>query len=388
MSYPKRLPRRSDDRTGRGRYWLIALVWIAAPLGGAAVIFLAINSGGFRGAGLTIMYALLPLPILWLAYWWLDRYGPQPLRYKFAAFLWGGVVATTVSLALQLGISKFTDISERSLGIWIAPVTEEPAKCLFLVLIFCRARKVIDGVLDALFYAGLVAIGFALLENVGYYSLSYLGLPGTDMHGASGVASLFVVRGVFSPLAHPLFTSIFAIALGLAITQRFMIVRVFVLLLGVAGSMTLHHLWNASLSRPTLRMFVVVYLSLGVLLLALVIFAAMVRGRQVRALEKSLSYMALRGWIDPAEVAWLTHFRQRKKAIKFARAHGGRKAAKALEQYQKIATDAAVLHHYLMQGRRKTNGVARTHQMLDRMHSIRSLFVLPPPLPASGTFVY
>src|SRR5699024_9058297 len=120
----------------------------------------------------------------------------------------------------------------------------------------------------------------------------------------------------------------------------------------------------------------------------LAIFAIIVRSRQVRVLEKSLSYIALRGWIDQNDVRWLTHFDQRKIARKYAKAHGGRTAARAMKRYQQIATDVAFLHHELMIGRPKAAGVARTHQMLDRMHQIRPSLVFPPTMHEVGTIVY
>lgn len=396
MKSTARLPRRSDDRTQRGRGVLIALVWVAAIIGVIGVILLVAASSRRTESDqslsyafvLPLLFAFLPLPVLWLAYWWLDRYEPEPLRYKFAAFVWGAVIATSLALVIQLAVSRLTDVSDQTLASWIAPVTEEPAKCLFLVLTFVRSRKVIDGFLDGLIYAGLVGIGFALLENVGYYALSYAGAPGVSIEGTSAVTATFVVRGIFSPLAHPLFTSAFGIAIGLAIAQRSRIVGVLLGIVGLAASIGLHHLWNASLSQQNPALFAVVYLGLGILIVILAIFAIIVRSRQVRVLEKSLSYIALRGWIDGSEVAWLTHFDQRKVAVKFARRHGGLKAARAMERYQQISADMAFLHHDLMIGRAKINGVVRTHRMLDRLHRIRPMIVFPPPLHEVGTNVY
>src|SRR5699024_12800072 len=85
-----------------------------------------------------------------------------------------------------------------------------------------------------------------------------------------------------------LFTSAFGIAIGLAITQRSWIVRILLGLVGLAASIGLHHLWNASLSQANLALFAIVYLCLGILIVILVVFAVIVRSRQVRVLEKSL----------------------------------------------------------------------------------------------------
>ena len=182
---------------------------------------------------------------------------------------------------------------------FVAPATEEPAKCIFLLLTFLRARRVIDGFLDGLVYAGLVGIGFAFIENIGYYAASYLGSPDIKIAGAEGVTTTFIVRGVFSPFAHPLFTSAFGIAIGIALAVRSRTAKAIILTLGLAVSIGLHGLWNGSLSFGGGTGFVLVYLALGVVLLAVGILAIVVRMRQVRILEQSLT-LRRRSWVDPS----------------------------------------------------------------------------------------
>ena len=50
----------------------------------------------------------------------------------------------------------------------VAPITEEGAKGLFILLLLWFRRRVIDGVLDGIVYAGLVGVGFAFTENILY----------------------------------------------------------------------------------------------------------------------------------------------------------------------------------------------------------------------------
>src|SRR5215207_6744858 len=195
---PAALPRYRDPIRQRGRKALIVLFWLIAIAGVVGGILISLNAGDASGAGLSILYAVIPLPLVWLAYWWLDRYEPEPRRYKFAAFVWGGVVAVAIALALQIWIQSAFDVSDDTMASVVAPVTEEPAKCLFLLLTFLRARRVIDGFLDGLIFAGLVGIGFAFVENIGYYAASYLGSPDVKIDGPAGVTTTFIVRGVFS----------------------------------------------------------------------------------------------------------------------------------------------------------------------------------------------
>ena len=172
---PARLPRYKDTPRQRGRVPLIVLVILTAIAGLLGGIGISFSAGNPYGAGLSMFYAFIPLPALWLAYWWLDRYEPEPPRYKYAAFVWGGVVAVAIALSLQLAIQKTFHLSDETMASFVAPVTEEPAKCMFLLLTFVRMRRVIDGFIDGLVYAGLVGIGFSFVENIGYYAASYLG---------------------------------------------------------------------------------------------------------------------------------------------------------------------------------------------------------------------
>jgi len=349
-------------------------------LGGIGISF---SAGNPYGAGLSVFYAIFPLPALWLAYWWLDRYEPEPPRYKYAAFIWGSVVAVTIALSLQLAIQSTFHLSDETMASIVAPATEEPAKCLFLLLTFVRMRRVIDGFIDGLVYAGLVGIGFACVENVGYYAASYLGSADMKLAGAAGATATFIVRGVFSPFAHPAFTSAFGIALGLAVgpfARRNFLFRALVVLLGFCVSMGLHGLWNSSLAFGGGQGFVLTYLALGVALLCLAIFAIVVRHRQVRTLERSLLAISSRGWIHPDEIPFLSRFTYRKAARLFARQHYGRVAGKLVRRYQRLATEVAFLHHGVVSGRNIPMGVERTYALLDSMYSLRPYLRFPPAL--------
>lgn len=386
---PTVVPAYRDPVRQRGRTALLVLFILIAVAGAAGVIVISLNAGDAEGAGLSIFYAMIPLPVLWFGFWWLDRYEPEPRRYKFAAFVWGGVVSVAIALAIEVWAQEVWDLSDEATATFIAPLAEEPAKCLFLLLTFVRARRVIDGVLDGLIYAGLVGIGFAFVENIGYYASSYLGSPDIAIAGAEGVTTTFVVRGVFSPLAHPLFTAAFGIALGFAITRKSKVLRVVICVLGLAASIGLHGLWNGSLSYgPDSGLgFVLAYLVMAALLFAIAVFAIVVRVRQVQILERSLSYVAERGWIHPAEIPYLSRFGYRKAARRFAKANYGKDAARTVKQYQRLATEMAFLHDALMSGRSKPYGVERTYALLDAMYALRPGLRLPPALHRSVGYI-
>lgn len=374
------LPTYTEPYRQRGRLLLVIAVGVVAAVGVAGAIFFALSADDATGAGLSITYALIPLPLLWLSYWWLDRYEPEPRRYKIAAFVWGGVVAVAIALALEIWVARQFDLSDELLASVIAPVVEEPAKCLFLVVVFWRARRVIDGMLDGLILAGLVGIGFAFVENIGYYAASYLGSPEIPLAGTQGATTTFIVRGLFSPFAHPLFTSVFGLAVGLAVTRRSHWAKAALWTAGLAGSIALHALWNGSLSYGGGLGFLLVYLVLAALLAALATVAIVVRSRQVRILEQSLSYVAERGWIHPAEIPYLARFAYRTTARKFARREHGKLTGRAVKRYQLLASEMAFLHHRVMSGHAVPHGVERTFALLDAMHDIRPFVRLPPAL--------
>lgn len=372
--------RRREPGYQRGRVLLMVLVVLAAVVGVLAGAAISLSAGEPEGSGLSIIFAMIPLPFLWYVYWWLDRYEPEPRRYKLAAFVWGAVIAVALALGLQIFIQETWDLSEERMATIVAPLTEEPAKCLFLALTFLRSRRVIDNYLDGVIYAGIIGIGFAFVENIGYYAGAYLGSPDLKVAGADGVTTTFVVRGLFSPFAHPLFTAAFGIAIGLAAARRSKAAKWTIGIIGLALSVSLHGVWNGSLSYGDGIGFLYSYLVLGLVLLILATLMIVARLKQLRVLERSLLYVAERGWIHPAEIPYLSRFSYRKAARRYARHNFGRPAAKVIKRYQRLATDMAFLHDAIMSGRSKPHGVERVYAMLDAMYALREQLHFPPAL--------
>ena len=376
---PAALPREDDPFRQRGRKLLVVLVWISALAGAAGAIFLASTSGSVTGASLAVVYALVPLPVALAMYWWLDRVEPEPFRYKAAAFVWGAVIAVAIALPMEIGMSRL-GMSEDWLIAFGAPVAEEFAKGLFVVLTLVRMRRIIDGVLDGLIVSGLVALGFAAMENVGYYAASYLGFDEVPYSGTEMATATFVVRGLFSPFAHPLFASAIGIAVGLSVSRSSRAQRGGLLLLGYVVSVALHALWNGSIVVGGGVGFLLAYVVLACLLLGLGITAVVLRMRQFDVMARALGDMARRGWLHPAEVPWLVRFGRRRQASVFAAGYGPI-AVEAVDRYQRLATEVAFLHDAVMTGRAKPGGPDRTYALLDRMWHLRPFLRFPPALP-------
>jgi RsiW-degrading membrane proteinase PrsW (M82 family) len=353
-------------------------------VGVVGAVVLALTAGDVAGVSLTIVYALIPLPLLWLLFRWLDQYEPEPRRYVWAAFIWGGVVAVALAVGLETFASEVMGLSENQMATFAAPLAEEPAKCLFLALTMLRARKVIDGVLDGILYAGLVGVGFAFVENLLYYSSIY-STSELEIAGAEGTTLTFIVRGLASPFAHPLFTAGFGIALGLTLITRSRLLRVVLLVMGLATSIALHGLWNGSLSYDASGMaFMLVYMALGMALIAVLVTAFILRARESQVLRQSLEHMAYRGWIHPDEVPYLADLGYRKAAQRYAAQNYGKQAAQTVRAYQRLATEAGFAHHALMCQRTRLGGVDRVYALMDHMYALRPALRLPPPIARTG----
>ncbi len=93
-----------------------------------------------------------------------------------------------------------------------APLTEEAAKGLFLLLMMTgRRRNELNSLTDCLVYAGLVGAGFAWLEDI-----LYIG-GGESVSESLATAAL---RLIMAPFAHSLFTTMFGIGVYFALQQR------------------------------------------------------------------------------------------------------------------------------------------------------------------------
>ena len=75
-----------------------------------------------------------------------------------------------------------------------------------------------------------------------------------------GVLAVLILRGVLSPFAHPLFTSMIGIGCGLAAVSRSAPARVLYVLVGYALAVVLHALWNSSATFGGGETFLGVYL--------------------------------------------------------------------------------------------------------------------------------
>jgi RsiW-degrading membrane proteinase PrsW (M82 family) len=325
-----------QPRRQRSKLTVVAMVALGAAL--LLVAILLLLSGDPLPLLISTLAAAVSFPLLVWFFFWLDRWEPEPARYRWAALVWGGSAAVLIGVGAQFVLSAFTR-SEFWLAVVIAPLTEEFAKGLFLVLLVWLRRPQLHGVVDGIVYAGLAGVGFAFTEDVLYYAGALAD------GGPTELAATVIVRGIFSPFAHPLFTSAFGVGIGVAMTARSREAKVLAPLLGYLVAVLLHATWNGSTMVAEGRGFLVAYVVIMLPGLAvLIILAAKARQKEGLLVQRALGDCQRRGWVSAADVALAGSMPARRAARRAARLRGGKPAEHLMETYTNDLTALAFLH--------------------------------------------
>ncbi len=238
--------RATERRQVRRLSASLATVWLL-PIG----LLVLISAGASVGPVPLLVAALLalaPVPLYLSSVLVLDRFEREPPRLLLLAFVWGATGAIAIALfmygaAIGLGAPEFF------VAHLAAPIFEEGAKALVLLVLYARKRHEFDGIVDGIVYASMAGLGFAVTENILYYSDAY-------REGYDTLQAIWIVRGLISPFAHPFFTSATGIGLGVARYARASVVRVAAPAAGFAVSVWLHTVWNASAPAHFLPVYV------------------------------------------------------------------------------------------------------------------------------------
>ena len=174
----------------------------------------------------------------------IDLYEREELRYVIPVFLWGLTVAVVISLffntlfSVVLSAVVDVEVADVLTAVFVAPVVEESAKGLALLIAFAVASIVslrrggieFSGVMDGIVYGSAVAFGFSIVEDVIYY--------------AQYDEQTFIARRILGGFGHAAFTSLTGIGIGLIPWVRSGILKVLLPILGLTGAILLHATFN------------------------------------------------------------------------------------------------------------------------------------------------
>jgi RsiW-degrading membrane proteinase PrsW (M82 family) len=233
---------------------LLVLVAFAAftQLSALASVRSDIASVFLKALTLSGFLAIVPLAVLRF----LDRRERERAWLLAAAFLWGGFIATALSL-------PFNNAFFQSVDAWVAqnpaiarvlgphaaemiaapisaPIVEEIAKALGVLAIFWLARAEFDSMRDGFVYGAAVGVGFNWSEAALYVAQGY---------AESGVAPYGTELGaryaLFGLGGHALFTGMFGLCLGFAVQTNRRLLRALAPIIGIVFAIAAHRLINS-----------------------------------------------------------------------------------------------------------------------------------------------
>ena len=320
-----------------------------------------VESIGLATVGLALVTSALALGIVVPVFLWVDRLESEPARVLWFAFLWGALVATFGAMILnQLGyealVASGLDAAVLT-PVFVAPFTEELLKGLGVAVIFFRMRREFNGITDGIVYAGIVATGFAFVENILYLGRAYAEI------GTPGLVGLFIMRCLVSPFAHPMFTVCIGLAFGYAAHRR-RASSAWVVLLGFAGAFFLHFLWNYS-AVVAAQAYLLIFAAVQIpLFIAFILMLRWSRQRESRLVRDVLTGYGINGWFTPAEVAMLADPGERRRARSWAAGVGGKQAQRAMTAFQDESGELAMVRKHLNSGGPDPEWLQREQRLL------------------------
>ncbi len=287
--------------------------------------------------------------------WWLDRFEKEPPGLLLFAFIWGAVPAVILALIAEvildvpisaLATSSFTyDFLGSAIA---APLIEETAKGLAVLLLFLFIRREFDSPVDGLIYGGMAGFGFAAVENYFYFTSAY------GDGGMGAVFGLAFLRAFLFGLNHAMFTGFTGIGMAMALEAKSFVGRFFYPILGFVVAVGAHAFHNgfatiSSYSSGGGSILLAVLADWGGVIL-LLIFAFLIRKMETKHLQRFLTRPDIAEHIPPSEAALLIS-PPRRRAARFRALLGGDMGRwKKLGRYFQKVSDAAFNDHRARQG--------------------------------------
>jgi RsiW-degrading membrane proteinase PrsW (M82 family) len=338
----------------------IVLAVAGILLGGIALLVVFVYLATFLGTGgllVSLALALVPLAAVLFAVRWIDRWDPEPRPALWFAFLWGAGVSIVTALLFDLGVQlAVLAVSGRAdrgdspgsaflSAVVQAPIVEEAAKGFGILLLFWGLRKHFDGPVDGVVFAATIAAGFAFTENIQYFGVALA------EGGLGSLGLTFVVRGLFSPFAHVMFTACTGFALGIAAGRVGPLGAVGYYLAGLVPATLLHALWNGAFTLFAADSSLIAYYLLVQvpLFLGAIVVVVLIRRHEVRVTVQRLGDYVAAGYFTPAEVAMLATPAGRRQARAWAATQAPAKGA-AMRRFITDATRLAFARNRVING--------------------------------------
>ncbi|MCE7737553.1 MAG: PrsW family intramembrane metalloprotease [Candidatus Heimdallarchaeota archaeon] len=230
-----------------------------------------------------ILLLFLPINFIAIALFW--RYFYRSLTFnKSIKFYTIHVLLGLLSPLLSLTITYFLQVFTHFLFadnllllidfVILIPLVEEISKAYIVHLInkYRQFRSIKDGLIAGL----IVGLVFALVENSIFALSSYLD------KGLGSAITLFTLRGIFTIIGHPLFTSLNGVAIA---TMNFF--KNYNARKDLLKSYLLHAGWNASVLSPSLLGIE----SMGVSIVVLYFFGILIISALTATLIREKSYV-------------------------------------------------------------------------------------------------
>jgi RsiW-degrading membrane proteinase PrsW (M82 family) len=337
-------PKAVLDARGFGRTPVIFLAGLGACCLIALIALVIAVRGGPVPALTGLALALLPVPLVLAGLLFLDRLEPEPRALLAAMFGAGAGVAALIALAGRLlgtGVITVPELGPhagRAVSVTLTAaiggaLVAETMKGGVLLALFRFRRSELDGAHDGVVYAGVTALGFALIANLYAYTQA-------EHAGFGALASAFARRGIVGPLWDPLFSSMIGIGLAYA-AMRQGSRGYWAIAVGWVAAVGLDALWNDSVAAGPLRLVIVDL----ILVAALAVVGGMViadRRRIIRLISEFLPGYADSGALHNADVEMLASMYWRRLARQWARLHCGLLGLRAMAEYQLAATELAL----------------------------------------------
>lgn len=292
------------------------------------------------GLFVSIIVGLIPAAVYgWFVYW-LDRHEKEPWWLLALVFLWGAVPAFIMAFVAQLILDIPTTwlladnslASELAGGALWAPITEEIAKGLGLILVLVLARREMDSILDGIVYGAMAGLGFAFTENILYF------WSALAEEGWGGWAFVVLLRTLPFGLNHALFTGLTGAGLGIARYNLRGMVKLAAPVCGLVAGMLFHSVHNVGASLSATNWLAICFSFLfdwtGILMLAVLV--ALIWRQERNWLAEQLP-----GEVSAEVLHTLTAWREWRRKRWGVLLHAGLAEWRRLGQIRQTATELA-----------------------------------------------